>query len=128
MKIITIMIWAATISALVFWYNVEPVFHETQFTFNDLWYHEKGRYSFGVNMPDGQYLTVEHGYCGELNVFKDVPDDEPMYYVNKYWIHSMTGCDYKRSVNEIHIHKSYKMHGAGWDHGKFGRGMTNHVE
>ncbi len=106
--------------------------------------HEPGRYTFFVERPDGSVaqliLTNGCGSCGEgVTIMRDVPSDERMWVEyscgsNGYPTQCKqipTGFSYWSAYPAkivIHIHGLADINGAGWDHGKFGRGQTTVVE
>jgi len=91
--------------------------------------HEPSRYTILVEKPDGvvaQY-TFGQGCCGNVpEIYRDVPVGQPM------WIEYRTGNpDTNRAFDQlltIHVHSVSNINGAGWNHGKFGRGDTTVVE
>lgn len=88
-----------------------------------VFYHEEGRYTLFVGKSDNRLVPFTFGDGnGRANVqiFADVPDGYEM------WAHVRTtrGNGYDAHDLEIHIHSIRDIAGAGWNHGKFGRGTT----
>ncbi len=91
--------------------------------------HEPSRYTFLMEKPDGtvaQYSFGQGCYGNIPETFHDVPVGQPM------WIEYRTGNpDTDQAFDQllsIHVHSVTDINGAGWNHGKFGRGQTTVVE
>lgn len=93
--------------------------------------HEPDRYTFLYRVPDSKELesmTIDH--IINLSIIEDVPTNNEMWVNIKR--HSGGGGRTRDEVTidsvEIHIHGANDINGAGWNHGKFGRGQTTVVE
>lgn len=91
--------------------------------------HEPSRYTMLVEKSDGTIAQYSFGggCCGNVpKIFHDVPSGQPM------WIEYRTGDPGKNSAFDqlltIHVHSVGDINGAGWNHGKFGRGETTVLE
>ena len=89
--------------------------------------HEPERYSVLVQEKDKSLKTLTYRGC---QLIADVPKDEPMWLeveMNKAK-EEITDEGYHYKWAKIHIHSADQLNGAGWDHGKGGRGQTEVVE
>ena len=94
--------------------NVEGVF-----------YHEEGRYTFMVREGDRlvPFTYNNAGHTGHVEIFTDVPDGHAMWVR----VYTTDGNGYRESDLSMHIHSIHDLNGAGWNHGKFGRGTTTRI-
>ena len=88
--------------------------------------HEPGRYSFMIQLSDSDVVTMRtfRLFNCETRFILDVPQDEKMW---AYIQEKGKGPEYRTFV-DLHIHSVRDMEGAGWDHGKFGRGQTHIIQ
>lgn len=97
--------------------------------------HEPGYYSILVKEKNNNLVCRSFGQYGRVSVkiIADVQSDQPMWaqvFPNLIERDSTFYplCNYSEKYDpyvEIHIHSGKDIDGAGWDHGKFGRGKTN---
>ena len=94
--------------------------------------HTRGCYTV-FHLKDNRQYT-EHTFSN-ARLIQDVPPGEPMYvnYKRKWVTGWRTGKEYDmgRVYDDpatIHIHDINELGGAGWDHGKAGRGHTTVIE
>jgi hypothetical protein len=94
-----------------------------------VWKHEVGYYS--VSFMDGNKI-VDNGfkiYNGNYYLLEtttliaDVPEGSNMWYEAIY----LSSIDGGSVVVTIHVRSMDDVHGAGWNHGKFGKGSTERV-
>lgn len=88
--------------------------------------HEPRHYSFLCKMPDSNELILRDFRNISPRIFRDVPSNKNMYVELRGIWKNIDGMHYN-SVT-IHIHAVSGIEGAGWDHGKFGRGQTQVIE
>lgn len=89
--------------------------------------HEPERYSVLVQDTDKSLKTLTYRGC---KLIADVPKNESMWLeieMNKAK-EEVTDEGYHYKWAKIHIHSADQLNGAGWDHGKHGRGQTEVVE
>jgi hypothetical protein len=87
--------------------------------------HEPGSYSLISQENEKPELTPFVFESYDIHLLADVPEGKPMYAElseqngerEKYW-----------KTATIHIHSHRDINGAGWNHGKFGKGTTTEVE
>ena len=91
--------------------------------------HDPGHFTFLAEQPNtGELIQVTvdlHSNCG-VRILQDVASDQPSWTRWETWTRGGGICDVRNL--EIHIHSADEVNGAGWDHGKFGRGQTTVVE
>jgi len=91
--------------------------------------HEPGEYTFFYTNPQDpkELLSFRVESIRKLKIFQDVSSEEKSWLT----IVSRGGCEYScygvESL-EIHLHFAEEINGAGWNHGKFGRGQTTVIE
>jgi len=84
---------------------------------------------------------IENGFdadCSKIDCahqgvtfFQDVPADQKMWVLVRalQWNSRPRSADMHYCYGlEFHIHSVQDINGGGWDHGKFGRGMTTPIE
>jgi hypothetical protein len=91
-----------------------------------VWKHEVGRYS--ITIKEGNTLIdkafYRTGEC-EFTLITDVPEGSNMWYEAHYYEDwNERGYQWVK----IHIHSVDDISNAGWNHGKFGSGMTERVQ
>lgn len=86
--------------------------------------HERGHYTFFSENPDSPEIIINTVGTFPEKIFKDVPKDKPMWY--RYRMYRRNGEMHYEF--EIHIRSVKDIEGAGWDHGKFGKGQTTVIE
>lgn len=86
--------------------------------------HESDRWSFfaeGCDRP----IEVRLYSLKDLHIKRDVaPNEKCWIEVGPPWVHN----ECLRLSLVIHLHSFKEINGAGWDHGKFGRGETTVLE
>lgn len=84
--------------------------------------HEPGRYSFLIQLSNSSVVTMRTFllYNCETKFIMDVPKNEKM------WAYIKRESDPRvfRTFIDVHIHSVRDVEGAGWNHGKFGKGQT----
>lgn len=87
-----------------------------------VFYHEQSRYTLFVE-EGGKYLVPITFDRVRAKIVADVAEDHEM------WAHVRTkrGDGYTDSDLVIHVHSIRDINGAGWSHGKFGRGTTTKI-
>ena len=67
-----------------------------------------------------------------VTIVSDVIEAEPLRYdclwVEKYLLGLGAGIDKSLSSCRIHVRSVDDVLGAGWNHGKFGRGITTRID
>lgn len=91
--------------------------------------HEPHHYSI-LSEKNTELQEIEIDCYGDRpRIFKDILDNEPMYLTAKLFRAKNWMYPTDRYLNvEIHIHSEKDMNGAGWNHGKFGKGDTTILE
>jgi hypothetical protein len=87
--------------------------------------HEQGRYTIFEEMPNG--LVRQHSFeiCRD---HKDPVITHGLPVKQPTWVEyqrEQGGCN---RLIAIHLHSVSEINGAGWNHGKFGRGQTTVIE
>lgn len=99
---------------------------ENKIFFDRLFFHERDFYSVLIVKED---KTVEHKFFytnqyNKITLICDVEKGDRMWFEefkNGNWV--------ERTLDVIiHIHSVDDLNGAGWNHGKFGNGMTVPIE
>lgn len=99
--------------------------------------HEEGNYDFLIFGQDSVSLQ-EIQINGSKTLYADVPPDKNIWLDLHYKVYSPAeekqlkanpklGFSHCLGV-EIHLHSAKDINGAGWDHGKSGKGQTNVIE
>lgn len=92
--------------------------------------HENCKYTFFIsdgNLETMKTFHIHHGGTSNVRIVRDVESDKPMWAVLEYHDKWNRGDkDYFKA--EFHIRTVDDINGAGWNHGKFGRGTTNVLE
>lgn len=95
-----------------------------------VWKHDVNQYS--VTLNNGEEL-IDNGfsfYKGEyfsyrkIKVVPDVPEGKSMWYEASY----IKNANANRAEVKIHVHSEKDINAAGWNHGKFGKGMLEKIE
>lgn len=101
---------------------------EERIEFVRLYKHEVGHYSVDIKTPDGKIISRDlcNPLCPQkMDIFDDVGDGKQM------WMRIVLGENVIASSQihyvEIHIRSVADIQGAGWNRGKFGRGITHVV-
>ncbi|MBI4991666.1 MAG: hypothetical protein HZB99_00410 [Candidatus Harrisonbacteria bacterium] len=93
--------------------------------------HDRYNWTLITEKNDSKELKMEAYRCNDysdcVHLFKDVSGEEKM------WSHVVmrdNGINARWRVIslEIHLHSEKNVEGAGWDHGKTGKGMTQVIE
>lgn len=93
--------------------------------------HERGRYTIFSEPKTGNEPLVEENFyiLSRVPIFKDVPPGGAMW-AKVHTEYSYDLFDYvpQDTKLEIHVHGPEDINGAGWNHGKFGRGTTTVIQ
>ena len=111
---------------LSFVINTKDIVRDEKSDIVAVWKHRANEYS--VTVQEGLKF-VDIPFSGtKLNqeLIADVPSHKKMWYEAHYRFNSWTGGGYEDV--KIHIHSINEVNGAGWNHGKFGSGMTERVD
>ncbi len=89
--------------------------------------HEPGVYTIHVYAPETKSATSDylHNKYTPVEFVYDAPDGKLAWLVISYRTYNE---DRRNKKLTFHIHPNEKLLGAGWDHGKGGRGRTNVIE
>ncbi len=85
--------------------------------------HDSYEYTFFIQ-KDNELTSETFQFRGLPKFIIDISAGEPMYVIYKpypNWDHVITNA-------RIHIHSPQDINGAGWNHGKFGKGQTIPLE
>ncbi|MFA6963092.1 MAG: hypothetical protein WC227_00015 [Patescibacteria group bacterium] len=86
--------------------------------------HEPNYFSLYTEQTDSKILGYqEFSDCSFTEIIADVPPGEKMWALKT----EIKGTPTKWLL-QIHIHSPKDINGAGWDHGKYGRGQTVPIE
>jgi len=127
--LIVIMI---VIAGIVMCSLIGPRHEQGKGNFEALYYHEKNTYSVLVRNEQGSLETIFiPNYQGDqmpVEIIDDVGENEPMWY--EYDFYAADNVVKKDSTHfvRIHIRGADDINGAGWDHGKFGKGQTIRID
>lgn len=110
------------------WLNSEITPVSGEQTVDAVWYHENNDYSVSY-IKNGKLITGKP-WGIQYNKIEIVPDlrhdNQPYvewnYYINKADV--LVSSEDGESFVRIHIRGIDDLSGAGWNHGKFGQGMT----
>jgi hypothetical protein len=88
--------------------------------------HEPNKYSFIFKYDEAkEYSLVTVNVWGVPKIIPDVTNGEKCWVeVGAPWVQNES---FRISLT-IHVHSAADINGAGWNHGKFGRGQTTVVE
>ena len=84
--------------------------------------HEPGRYS--VMVERGNKLVPKYFYNAKTEIIRDIPAGSNMWY-ESYYRATMNHTGYRWV--KIHIRSVDDINTAGWNHEKFGSGMTHEI-
>lgn len=91
--------------------------------------HEPHRFSVFIQSPQSQEVIVRELKCHRedgVKFFTDVAPTENAWILLQFRNVGRFGWDITNIV--MHIHNVQEMEGAGWDHGKHGRGQTQVIQ
>jgi len=90
--------------------------------------HEPENYTFFYTNPKApnELLPLRIPAVIKVNFFQDVPAEENSWLTFTSYGECLSICH--AGLLELHLHSAQEINGAGWDHGKFGRGQTIVVE
>ena len=92
--------------------------------------HEPNRYTFLYRTTLWQSLGEKTLSSYDISIFEDVLIDQSNWV--QYSFIRQSSWDTPRLINcteiQIHVHSAQDISGAGWDHGKSGRGSTTVIE
>lgn len=86
-----------------------------------VFYHENRHYTLMVQ-TGSEIKPVSIYYIEDAKIFADVPKNEKMWAHVQGLGNKMNGITSRKI--KVHIHSIENINGAGWNHGKFGSGMT----
>jgi len=94
-----------------------------------IYWHEKQKYSAAI-IIDNQIIlkniTYGCGWNNPVKIYHDVPQNKKSWYKCEWLYNKSMGR--KNTQCEIHIHGLNSIKTAGWDHGKFGSGLTIRID
>lgn len=98
-----------------------------------LWFHEHNHYSVSITAGNTIFNKIIRGGAGfdkpDVRIIKDVSMGNPIRYEIRYWYNEFYGWTKKEDgYIRIHIRSIDDINGAGWNHGKFGKGTTSRVQ
>lgn len=93
--------------------------------------HETNHYSLVItDENNGAEIIDLEGFHGQntIKIYFDVPDHKDQWAKIDFYTPPLGDDNEKVRQGEVHLHYNSKINGAGWDHGKFGKGQTVEVE
>jgi hypothetical protein len=90
--------------------------------------HEPGRYTILAEMPNWEVKQYSFGRtCGLMVpvITYGLPAEQPVWVAYQV---EQSGPHICNRLIEIHLHSVTEINGAGWDHGKQGKGQTTVVQ
>ncbi len=116
-----------------------PTGEPTKVPVTRVFMHEPGRFSaLVVANPSSGELQLQtfqrYGTCRiireDVRFFRDVPPDTAAWILVRNGRYGPGGADCREVVEllEIHLRSGEDLNGAGWDHGKSGRGTTEALQ
>ncbi|OGY41747.1 MAG: hypothetical protein A2Y82_02610 [Candidatus Buchananbacteria bacterium RBG_13_36_9] len=113
--------------------RMPPIKKEKIENITRIFMHEPYRYTFFIDgQNDKKEVLVKTIRASCIKIYNNVLANETSWIEYVIWDQNdplqKRGDNWDVRILEIHIHDISQIQGAGWDHGKFGKGATNVIE